>query len=173
VSSAGITLRRDGGAIVPAAWTFLDVLGAPVDGVTIGSGFERVHTHTHIPFRGFESLTPNYFIASILLLVTWLYFSSVVLLLGAAVNAVGIGPPDATDDDREESSVLDTEMTTGEAATHLQRLREDLTERSSPSSERTVVERNPPRDGISITEWARGTEDGTTHEVRFDTDYCD
>ena len=32
-------------------------------------------------------------IASILLLVTWLYFGGVVLLLGAVVNAIGIGRP--------------------------------------------------------------------------------
>lgn len=34
-------------------------------------------------------------IASILLLVTWLYFSGVILLLGAAVNTVGLDPADA------------------------------------------------------------------------------
>ncbi len=110
-------------------------------------------------------------IASILLLVTWLYFSAVVLLLGAAVNAVGHA--DATADEREESSVLDTEMTRGEAATYLRRLREDLTGRFEgmrPTSKGTVVERNPPRGAISITEWARETEDGKTHEVQLEWD---
>jgi membrane protein len=33
-------------------------------------------------------------IADILLLVTWLYFSGVILLLGAVVNAVTIGRAD-------------------------------------------------------------------------------
>lgn len=110
-------------------------------------------------------------IASILLLVTWLYFTGVVLLLGAAVNAVGPAPTDAPVDERAEHSVLDTEMTRGEAATYLQGLREDLTDRSErtgPKRERTTVERTPPKDAISVTEWARETEEGTTHEVRLE-----
>lgn len=112
-------------------------------------------------------------IAGILLIVTWLYFTGVVLLLGAAVNAVGLAYADATVDEQEASSVLDTEMTRGEVATYLRRLREELTgrfERMRPTSKGTVVERHPPRGAISITEWARETEEGMTDEVRLEWD---
>ena len=105
-------------------------------------------------------------IASILLLITWLYFTGVILLLGAVVNAVGLAHTDVTAAEREESSVLDTEMTRGEAATYLRGLRKDLIGRF----EGTVVERNPPRGTISISEWARETEEGMTHEIRLEWD---
>lgn len=112
-------------------------------------------------------------IASILLLVTWLYFTGVILLLGAVVNAVGLAPADVTAAEREESSVLNTEMTRGETATYLQGLHEDLTGRfegMEPTSNEAAVERNPPIGTISVTEWARETETGTTHEVRLEWD---
>jgi membrane protein len=108
-------------------------------------------------------------IAGILLLVTWLYFTGVILLLGAAVNAVGLTDAGATVD--EESLVVDTEMSNGEAATYLKRLREDLTGRFEgmrPTSEGAVGERRPPAGTVSIAEWARETEEGTTHEVRVE-----
>jgi membrane protein len=112
-------------------------------------------------------------IASILLLVTWLYFSGVVLLLGATVNAVGVAHADATVEGRELSSVLDTEMTRDEVATYLRRLREDLTgrfEEMGPTSRETDVERNSPRAAISITEWVRENEEETNHAVRLEWD---
>jgi len=112
-------------------------------------------------------------IASILLLVTWLYFTGVILLLGAVVNAVGLAPADVTAAEWEESSVLNTEMTRGEIATYLRGLHEDLTggfEGMEPTSDEAAVERNPPIGTISITEWARKTETGTTHEVRLEWD---
>ncbi|MFC7187312.1 YihY/virulence factor BrkB family protein [Halorubrum yunnanense] len=112
-------------------------------------------------------------IASILLLVTWLYFTGVVLLLGAAVNAVGLAHVDATLGGREESSVSDAEMTRDEAATYLRRLREDLTGRFEgmrPTSEGTDAERRPPSGAVSVAEWARETDGKTTHEVRLEWD---
>jgi membrane protein len=39
-----------------------------------------------------------------------------------------------------------------------------------PASEGTVVDRNPSRGPISITEWAREAEEGTTHEVWVEWD---
>jgi membrane protein len=109
-------------------------------------------------------------IAGILLLVTWLYFSGVVLLLGAVVNAVGAGRAGETGDARDEPSVLNREMDRGEAATYLRRLREDLTGRFEgmlPTDSGPLAERDPPRGPISVAEWAREDEEGATHEVRL------
>lgn len=108
-------------------------------------------------------------IASILLLVTWLYFSGVILLLGAVVNAVVIGRAGEVVEEVEPSA-LNTDMNRDEAATYLRRLREDLTNRFEgmrPMSEGTVAERNPPRDTIAVTEGTRESEEGTAHEVRL------
>lgn len=85
-------------------------------------------------------------------------------MLGAVVNAVGLAHADATADGRADSSVLDTEMTRGEAATSLRQFREDLTGRFEgvgPAGKRSAV---------AITEWARETEERTTHEIRVEWD---
>ena len=107
-------------------------------------------------------------IASILLLVTWLYFSGVILLLGAVVNAVIMGR--AGEVVEVEPSALNTDMNHDEAATYLRRLREDLTNRFEgmrPMNEGTVAGRSPPRDTISVTEGTREDGEGTAHEVRL------
>ena len=132
-------------------------------------------TILQVLFQVYVSLTGSggSLIASILLLVTWLYFTGVILLLGAVVNAVGLAHTDVIAAEREVPSVLDTEMTRGEAATYLRGLHEDFTdgfEGMEPTSTGTVVERNLPRAAISITEWVRETEEGITHEVRLEWD---
>lgn len=161
------------GVFFPMYYLFPDVDVAPrevVPGVIVGAVGWAI---LQVLFQVYVSLSGSgggSLIASILLLVTWLYFTGVILLLGAAVNAVGLARADATVDEREESSVLETEMTRAETATYLRRLREDLTDRFEgmrPTSKGTVVERHAPRGTISITEWARETEGGTTHEVRL------
>ncbi|WP_299333217.1 YihY/virulence factor BrkB family protein [Haloplanus sp.] len=159
------------GTFFPMYYLFPNVDLAPrevVPGTMVGAVGWAV---LQVVFQAYVSLSggDGSLIAGILLLVTWLYFSGVVLLLGAAVNAVGF----VCTDDRQASSVLDTEMTRGEAATHLQRLREDLTGRFEgvrSADNGPVVKRNPPRGSILITEWARETEEGTTHEVRLEWD---
>ncbi|AEN06353.1 ribonuclease BN [halophilic archaeon DL31] len=163
------------GAFFPMYYLFPDIEVAPrevIPGTIVGAVGWAI---LQVLFQVYVSLSGSggSLIASILLLVTWLYFSGVILLLGAAVNAVGLAHADAPPDEREESSVLNTEMTPDEMATHLGRLREDLTGRSEgmrPTSKGTVVERNPPRGAISITEWARESEEGMTHEVRLKWD---
>lgn len=117
-------------------------------------------------------------IASIILLVTWLYFSGVILLLGAVVNAVVIGRASEVVETRIEPSVLDKDMSRDEVATYLSQLRKDLTDHSEgtsptnaegmdPMNETTVAERNSPQEPISVTEGTREDEDEMTHEVRL------
>ena len=145
-----------------------DVLPGTIVGA-VGWAILQVLFQTYVSLTGGEGSL----IASILLLITWLYFTGVVLLLGATVNAVGLVNAGATIDEGPESSVLESEMTRSETATYLRGLREDLTGRSAeaqPTSEETVVERNSPSVPISVTEWARETEDGTSHEVRVEWD---
>jgi len=163
------------GAFFPMYYLFPDIDMAPrevLPGTIVGAVGWAI---LQVLFQVYVSLSGSgggSLIASILLLVTWLYFSGVILLLGAAVNAVGLAQADTTVDEQAESSVLDTEMTRGEVATYLRRLREDLTSRSKemrPASKGTV-ERNPPRGTIAITEWARETEDGMAHEILLEWD---
>jgi membrane protein len=103
-----------GGTFFPMYYLFPDIDVAPrevLPGTVVGAvGW----TFLQVLFQMYISLSGSgggSLIASILLLVTWLYFSAVMLLLGAAVNAVGLAQADATVDEREESPVLDTEMT--------------------------------------------------------------
>ncbi|WP_049906525.1 YihY/virulence factor BrkB family protein [Halorubrum aidingense] len=164
------------GAFFPMYYLFPDVDVAPrevLPGVIVGAVGWAI---LQVLFQAYVSLSGSgggSLIAGILLLVTWLYFTGVILLLGAAVNAVGLAHTDGTVDEREGSSVLDTKMTRDEAATYLHRLREDLTGRFEgmrPTSKGTVAERHPPSGAISVAEWARETEEGTTHEVRLEWD---
>ena len=163
------------GVFFPMYYLFPDIDVAPrevLPGTIVGAVGWAI---LQVLFQVYVSLSGGggSLIASILLLVTWLYFTGVILLLGAAVNAVGLANTDATVNEREGSSVLDTGMTRSEAATYLHRLREDLTGRFEgmrPTSKGRVVERGPPRGTISITEWARETEEGMTHEVRLEWD---
>ena len=161
------------GVFFPMYYLFPDVDVAPrevIPGVIVGAVGWAI---LQVLFQVYVSLSGSgggSLVASILLLVTWLYFTGVILLLGAAVNAVGLARADATVDEQEESAVVDIEMSRAEAATYLRRLREDLTDRfegMQPTSKKTVVERQAPRGTIAITEWARETEGKTTHEVRL------
>jgi len=163
------------GAFFPMYYLFPDIDVTPrevLPGTVVGAVGWAI---LQVLFQVYVSLTGGggSLIASILLLVTWLYFIGVILLLGAVVNAVGLGHTDVTAAEREASSVLDTEMTRGEAATYLRGLRESLTGGSGgmePTSTETVSGRNPPRGTISITEWARETEEGLIHEVQVEWD---
>lgn len=109
-------------------------------------------------------------IASILLLVTWLYFSGVILLLGAVVNAVVMGRTGGIGTAGDGSSTVDADMDRDEAARYLRRLREDLTSRFEgmrPTNTGTTVERNPPRGTISVAEGEREDQEGILHGVRL------
>ncbi|MDS0294925.1 YihY/virulence factor BrkB family protein [Halogeometricum luteum] len=109
-------------------------------------------------------------IASILLLVTWLYFSGVVLLLGAVVNAVAIGRTDEILEGESGPSIVDTTMDRDEAAAYFRQLREDLTGRFEGSrSTRTdsPPKRDPPRETVSVVEAVRADGEAKTHEVRL------
>ncbi|MFC4986245.1 YhjD/YihY/BrkB family envelope integrity protein [Saliphagus infecundisoli] len=109
-------------------------------------------------------------IASILLLVTWLYFSGVVLLLGAVVNAVVIDRASDIVRTPVEPTLLDSEMSRDELAAYLQQLQTDLTGHSGEigqPDETMVGPRATPRESISVTEGVRDGEEETTHEVRL------
>ena len=166
-------------ALFPMYYLFPDVEMEPRDvlpGTIVGAvGW----TILQVLFQVYVTLSGSSggnLIASILLLVTWLYFSGVVLLLGTVVNAVAIGRPVEIVGARDEPSALDADMSRDEAAVYLRRLREDLTGRFEgmrPTTEGPVPERTPPRGTISVTEWAREAEDGRTHEVRLRWDSND
>ncbi|MFC6835851.1 YihY/virulence factor BrkB family protein [Halomarina ordinaria] len=84
------------GAFFPMYYLFPDVDVEPRDvlpGTVIGAVGWAV---LQVLFQMYVSLSggDGNLIASILLLVTWLYFTAVVLLLGATVNAVVIGRAD-------------------------------------------------------------------------------
>lgn len=79
------------GVFFPMYYLFPDIDVAPreaLPGTIVGAvGWSILQ----VLFQGYVSLSGSggNLIASILLLVTWLYFSGVILLLGAAVNATG------------------------------------------------------------------------------------
>lgn len=149
-----------------------DVLWGTIVGA-VGWSLLQVLFQAYVSLSGSGS---GNLIASILLLVTWLYFGGVVLLLGTVVNAVAIGRPAEIVGGRDESSALNADMGRDEAAAYLRRLREDLTgsfEGLRPTTEGPIPERNPPRGTLSVTEWAREAEDGRTHEVRLRWDSND
>jgi membrane protein len=162
-----------GVAFFPMYYLFPDIDVEPRDvlpGTVVGAvGW----TVLQVLFQVYVSLSGSgggNLIASILLLVTWLYFSGVVLLLGAVVNAIAVGRAGDPDGAGDGSSALNVEMNRDETATYLRRLREDLTGRFEgmrPTTGGTVVERTPPCGAISVTEWARENEEGITHEIRL------
>lgn len=162
-------------AFFPMYYLFPDVEMAPREafaGTVVGAVGWAV---LQVLFQAYTSLTGGggSLVASVLLLVTWLYFTGVVLLIGAAINAVGRSAAGATVSEPGEPSMLDTEMTRDETATYLRGLREDLTGRFEgmrPASERTIPERKAPNGVVSVTERARRTAEGTTHEARLEWD---
>lgn len=112
-------------------------------------------------------------VAGIILLITWLYFSAVVFLLGAVVSAVlggyasgvggGVGEAAMTD-----WTARDERMDRAELATYLRGLREDLTDRYEgmrPATEADRHDRPYPADGVAVLERAR--TDAGDWEVRL------
>ncbi|XVH31427.1 YihY/virulence factor BrkB family protein [Haloferacaceae archaeon DSL9] len=100
-------------------------------------------------------------LAGVILVITWLYFSGLVLLLGGVVNAVvggyaggdteGIDAPGRVDDER---TLLDAELEDDEVTRYLDSLREDVTgryDRMRPTAGQ--VARRPAADRrLSVTE---------------------
>lgn len=158
------------GVFFPMYYLFPDVDVAPRDvipGVIIGAVGWAV---LQVLFQLYVSLTGSggSLIASILLLVTWLYFSAVILLFGAAVNAVGRVDAGTPGDEPAGVPVVDAAMSREETVSYLRGLRTDLTGRSEDmgaSTEGADAGRNPPQGPISITEWAQDTDTGRHHEV--------
>ncbi|MFC4359011.1 YihY/virulence factor BrkB family protein [Halobium salinum] len=82
---------------------------------------------------------PSDVLSGIVILLTWLYFSGIILLLGAVVNAVigdhssgaagGVGADSGFEESVGPDRRRDVRFTAGEAAPYLARLREDLTGR--------------------------------------------
>ncbi|WP_440992060.1 YihY/virulence factor BrkB family protein [Haloarchaeobius baliensis] len=82
-------------AFFPMYYLFPDIDMEPHDvlpGTVVGAAGWMI---LQVLFQVYVSVTGGgaNLIASILLLVTWLYFGGIVLLLGAVVNAIGIGRP--------------------------------------------------------------------------------
>jgi len=94
---------------------------------------------------------PSDVLTGIVVLITWLYFSGLVMLLGAVINAVlgehatgaagGIGKESGVDDAPERT----LELSPTEAASYLSRLREDLTGRYEWMRPTTDDGRGPSR----------------------------
>lgn len=115
---AGVSIREalPGAVVATVGWTVLQVLF-------------RV-------YAAFSSASPGQFLGTALLLVTWLYFGSIVLLLGAVVNVVVAerGSYAARTRDPEQSRVerkqelLSRYMTDDESAPDIVALRDELRE---------------------------------------------
>ncbi|SFR64429.1 YihY/virulence factor BrkB family protein [Halogeometricum limi] len=128
----------------------------------------------YLTFKGGGS---GSFFGGVILVVTWLYFSGIVLLLGAVINAVlgnyatgaagGVGRgATSTETEREES------MSRDEFGQYLQQVREQVAGRherpySTLGGERG--DRYPAPDGkIEVTEITAPTADGETWTVQFE-----
>ena len=117
----------------------------------------------------FKSPSSESFFGGVLIVVTYLYFSGLVLLLGAVVNAVvgghssgaagGVGRG-ASDDETDERSLDGAEL-----AAYLDGLREGLTGRYD-GMRPTEADggRGPPADGVDVTERTE-TDDGATRRT--------
>ncbi len=107
----------------------------------------------------------------VIVIVTWLYFSGLVLLLGAVINAVIGGYSDvARDPDEVEGGTTDREasLTRDELAAYLRDLREGVTGRyegmrPAAGGDRTAFSR--PAGRIDLTEGEVHTDDGTERFV--------
>jgi membrane protein len=110
------------------------------------------------------------FFGSVLVVVTYLYFSGLVLLVGAVINAVlgshssgdpgGVGRGATSTD-----TVRNDSLTRGELAVYLRDLREELTgryERMRPSAERSDDHPRPAGD-VEVIE--RSSADGDARQV--------
>ena len=115
---AGVSIREalPGAVVATVGWSVLQVL------------FRA--------YAAFSSASPGQFLGTALLLVTWLYFGSIVLLLGAVVNVVvaNRGSYAARTRDPEQSRVerkqelLSRYMTDDESAPDIVELRDELRE---------------------------------------------
>lgn len=116
------------------------------------------------------------FFGGVVVIVTWLYFSGIVLLIGAVITAVLAG--DATgapggvgrgatsyETEREES------MSRGEFADHLEALRAELTGRYEKPRSTLETERNDrypqPAGDIEVVERSSSGENGEEWTVQF------
>jgi membrane protein len=119
---------------------------------------------------------PESFFGGVIVVVTWLYFSGLVLLLGAVINSVlaghasgeagGVGQGASDyETDREES------MNRDEFAEYLAALREHLTghfEEMGPTADEWDSDRFAPPDGdVAVIEQSSPDDDGTRWEVAF------
>lgn len=160
------------GVFFPMYYLFPDVTMAPRDALpgtivgAVGWAILQVLFQVYVSISG----SGGSLITNILLLVTWLYFTGVVLLFGATVNAVGVTSANVSTR-QGRSLIVETQMTRGEAARYLHQLREDLTGRVAdvPSKRmEPVTQRHLPPGRISVTEWTGDTGDGPTHEIRLE-----
>ena len=115
---AGVSIREalPGAVVATVGWTVLQVLF-------------RI-------YAGFTSTGPSQFLGTALLLVTWLYFASILVLLGAVVNVVLANrgsyaertkEPEATRVERKQE-LLSRYMTDDESAPDIVELRDELRE---------------------------------------------
>lgn len=113
---------------------------------------------------------PAALLGTLILVVTWLYFSGIVLLLGAVVNAVLTGNAGDVVEQRmrAESATVETdrELAPAEAGQYLSRLRESLTRRYEGMRPTEGTEARPhPAGPLHIEEQALDTDDGEEWEV--------
>lgn len=113
-------------------------------------------------------------LGTLILVVTWLYFSGIVLLFGAVVNAVLTGNAgNLVEREAQLSATTETErhlMTDDDAAAYLTALREDITGRYEGMEPTRAIQdggqMRPRPDGkIRVEEQALETDDGNEWEV--------
>lgn len=116
---------------------------------------------------------PESFFGGVIVVVTWLYFSGLVLLIGAVINSVIGGhvsgdPGGIVSEASDSESEPETTMTRDEFAQYLTGLREGVTGRYE-GMRPTAGERNrgwsPANGDVVVTEESRADEGGTRWEI--------
>ncbi|MFH5798259.1 YhjD/YihY/BrkB family envelope integrity protein [Haladaptatus sp. CMAA 1911] len=103
----------------------------------------------------------------VIVVVTWLYFSGLVLLLGAVINAV-LGGYSGADEEVKDGTEREASLTRDELAVYLRDLREGVTgryERMRPAATDDRKEFTRPTGHIDVTEGEVSTDDGTERFV--------
>lgn len=110
---------------------------------------------------------------AVVLILTWLYFSAVVLLLGAVVNAVLTGDAGRTATEPEPTeggAAREADLDRDELAAYLTRLREDATRRyegMTPTANGGAGDRPTPTGSVTVHEGPVETDDGERWRVRL------
>ncbi|WP_129115660.1 YihY/virulence factor BrkB family protein [Halegenticoccus tardaugens] len=171
-------------AFFPLYYVFPDVDLSPrevVPGVVVAAtGWAVLQGLFQVYLEYTGQTSPSDVLSGIVVLLTWLYFSGLVLLFGAVVNAVLHGHATASDEavavggngDGRAELLEDARMNRDEGAAYLRRLREDLTGRYEgmrpTATDGTKGRRSMPEDSrLEVTERSYTENGREVQEVRL------